>query len=73
MATESKPPITCHVLDTTLGKPAAGIPVVLTLHGSTGEGAQAQEEVKFSGTTNGDVCSQLNSLSSNPRPPSPED
>ncbi|OAL45484.1 Hydroxyisourate hydrolase [Pyrenochaeta sp. DS3sAY3a] len=55
MATESKPPITCHVLDTTLGKPAAGIPVVLTLHGSTGDSsAQAQGEVKFSGTTNSD-------------------
>ncbi|QRC96038.1 5-hydroxyisourate hydrolase [Parastagonospora nodorum SN15] len=26
MATEKKPPITCHVLDTTIGKPGANIP-----------------------------------------------
>lgn len=31
MATEPKPPITCHVLDTTIGKPGEGIPVRLTL------------------------------------------
>lgn len=46
MATEKKPPITCHVLDTTLGRPAASIPVTLTLHSSS--------ETKFSGTTNND-------------------
>ncbi len=32
MPTPSKPPITCHVLDTTLGRPAPRIPVSLTLH-----------------------------------------
>ncbi|OAL02268.1 Hydroxyisourate hydrolase [Phaeosphaeriaceae sp. SRC1lsM3a] len=32
MATEKKPPITCHVLDTTIGKPGKDIPVTLTLH-----------------------------------------
>lgn len=32
MATEKKPPITCHVLDTTIGKPASNIPVTLTLY-----------------------------------------
>lgn len=32
MATERKPPITCHVLDTTIGKPGKDIPVTLTLY-----------------------------------------
>jgi 5-hydroxyisourate hydrolase len=31
MATEKKPPITCHILDTSIGRPAASIPVTLTL------------------------------------------
>jgi 5-hydroxyisourate hydrolase len=31
MATSPKPPITCHVLDTSIGKPASSIPVTLTL------------------------------------------
>ncbi|KAF1917736.1 hypothetical protein BDU57DRAFT_514147 [Ampelomyces quisqualis] len=32
MSSEKKPPITCHVLDTSIGKPAKDIPVTLTLH-----------------------------------------
>jgi 5-hydroxyisourate hydrolase len=31
MSTEKKPPITCHILDTSIGKPAHSIPVTLTL------------------------------------------
>lgn len=31
MATESKPPITCHILDTSLGRPAANVRVRLEL------------------------------------------
>jgi len=47
--TETKPPITCHVLDTTLGKPAALIPVTLTLHNPPSSSA-----LHFSATTNTD-------------------
>ena len=50
---EKKPPITCHVLDTTLGRPAAEIPVTLTLH--SGESLSGTAEVRFKGVTNGDV------------------
>lgn len=50
MATEKKPPITCHVLDTTIGKPAASIPVTLTLHNP----AAASSALQFSATTNAD-------------------
>ncbi|KAF2816740.1 Hydroxyisourate hydrolase [Mytilinidion resinicola] len=31
MSTAARPPITCHVLDTTIGRPGANIPVTLTL------------------------------------------
>ncbi|KAF2502661.1 Hydroxyisourate hydrolase [Lophium mytilinum] len=31
MSTAPRPPITCHVLDTTVGRPGANIPVTLTL------------------------------------------
>jgi 5-hydroxyisourate hydrolase len=31
MASEKKPPITCHILDTSIGRPASSIPVTLTL------------------------------------------
>jgi 5-hydroxyisourate hydrolase len=31
MATEKKPPITCHILDTSIGRPASSVPVTLTL------------------------------------------
>ncbi|KAF1848975.1 Hydroxyisourate hydrolase [Cucurbitaria berberidis CBS 394.84] len=52
MATEKKPPITCHVLDTSLGRPAASIPVTLTLHNA--QQSSSSEVKKFSGITNAD-------------------
>jgi 5-hydroxyisourate hydrolase len=52
MSTEKKPPITCHVLDTTLGRPGPNIPVTLTLHPATA--TSAESPTKFSGTTNTD-------------------
>lgn len=52
MSTEKKPPITCHVLDTTLGRPGPNIPVTLTLHPTTATGAESP--TKFSGLTNAD-------------------
>ncbi|OAG25266.1 Hydroxyisourate hydrolase [Alternaria alternata] len=52
MSTEKKPPITCHVLDTTLGRPGPNIPVTLTLHPATA--ANAESPTKFSGLTNTD-------------------
>lgn len=52
MSTESKPPITCHVLDTSLGRPAASIPVTLTLHNPPS--SLSPSGLVFSGTTNGD-------------------
>ena len=51
MSTEKKPPITCHVLDTTIGKPAANIPVVLTLLNPS---SASDSPLKFSATTNAD-------------------
>jgi 5-hydroxyisourate hydrolase len=54
MPTEKKPPITCHVLDTTLGRPAANIPVTLALNRTYGIPTHADSTMKFSGTTNGD-------------------
>lgn len=51
MATEKKPPITCHVLDTTLGRPAASIPVTLTLHNPP---SSLSSPLTFSATTNAD-------------------
>jgi hypothetical protein len=58
MATESKPPITCHVLDTTIGKPAAGIPVTLTFHNSADPShpSSANPKIQFTSLTNLDVC-----------------
>jgi 5-hydroxyisourate hydrolase len=50
MATEKKPPITCHVLDTTIGKPAANIPVTLTLHNPP----SSSTPLRFTTQTNGD-------------------
>jgi 5-hydroxyisourate hydrolase len=52
MSAEKKPPITCHVLDTTLGRPAASIPVTLTLHNPPS--SLSQSGLTFSGTTNSD-------------------
>jgi 5-hydroxyisourate hydrolase len=53
-AAEKKPPITCHVLDTTLGRPGANIPVTLTLHSSTSSTSPSSTAPKFTGTTNAD-------------------
>jgi len=58
MASESstKPPITCHVLDTTAGKPAPSVPVTLTLLPSTGTTTTTTTTtpLQFTGTTNPD-------------------
>ncbi|KAF3038571.1 hypothetical protein E8E11_006633 [Didymella keratinophila] len=56
MSTDKKPPITCHVLDTTIGKPAANIPVLLTLLNPTSEIMTKHniKAAKFKGTTNSD-------------------
>ncbi|KAF1358451.1 Hydroxyisourate hydrolase [Lizonia empirigonia] len=51
MSTEKKPPITCHVLDTTIGKPASNIPVVLTLLNPS---SASSASLRFSATTNTD-------------------
>lgn len=50
MSTEKKPPITCHVLDTTIGRPGSSIPVVLTLLNPSA----SSTPLKFSATTNSD-------------------
>jgi 5-hydroxyisourate hydrolase len=52
MATPSKPPITCHVLDTTHGLPAPNIPVTLTLHNPPS--TLSPDSLKFTSTTNSD-------------------
>lgn len=56
MSADKRPPITCHVLDTTIGKPAANIPVTLTLYSTTSASAPSPSTspVKFSATTNSD-------------------
>lgn len=51
MSTEKKPPITCHVLDTTIGRPGASIPVVLILLNPS---STSDSTLKFSATTNSD-------------------
>ena len=47
-----KPPITCHVLDTSLGRPAPSIPVTLTLHHPPS--SLNPSSLTFRGTTNAD-------------------
>ncbi|KAF2475274.1 Hydroxyisourate hydrolase [Lindgomyces ingoldianus] len=47
-----KPPITCHVLDTTLGRPASSIPVTLTLHNPPS--SLSTSSLTFTSTTNSD-------------------
>jgi 5-hydroxyisourate hydrolase len=49
-ARPARPPITCHVLDTTVGMPARGIPVTLTLFVT----APTAASVQFSATTDAD-------------------
>lgn len=48
----AKPPITCHVLDTSAGRPAASIPVLLTLHNPPS--SLSASALVFKGTTNAD-------------------
>ncbi|KAF1837676.1 Hydroxyisourate hydrolase [Decorospora gaudefroyi] len=52
--TSLKPPITCHVLDTTLGRPGANIPVTLTYHGTTTSPSSTSPPPTFTATTNAD-------------------
>ncbi|KAF2732471.1 Hydroxyisourate hydrolase [Polyplosphaeria fusca] len=52
MTTPARPPITCHVLDTTLGRPAPSIPVRLTLH--TPPSSLSSTPLLFTATTNSD-------------------
>ncbi|KAF2133813.1 Hydroxyisourate hydrolase [Dothidotthia symphoricarpi CBS 119687] len=56
MSTPARPPITCHVLDTTLGLPAPSIPVTLTLHPSPTSTSLSPTTTpqKFTATTNAD-------------------
>lgn len=51
-APATKPPITCHVLDTTLGRPAAQIPVTLTL--TNPPSSLSPNALTYTGTTNSD-------------------
>jgi 5-hydroxyisourate hydrolase len=52
MSADKRPPITCHVLDTTIGKPGANIPVTLTL---LNKGVSESLNVEsFTATTNSD-------------------
>ncbi|EMD70072.1 hypothetical protein COCSADRAFT_167000 [Bipolaris sorokiniana ND90Pr] len=51
----AKPPITCHVLDTTIGRPAANIPVTLTLYpSSSSSSTTSSSNLSFTATTNTD-------------------
>lgn len=51
MSTDKRPPITCHVLDTTIGRPGASIPVVLTLLNPS---SASSTPLRFTATTNSD-------------------
>lgn len=53
MSADKRPPITCHVLDTTIGKPGANIPVALTLL-NRGESSGPLNVGSFTATTNSD-------------------
>ncbi|EON63245.1 hydroxyisourate hydrolase [Coniosporium apollinis CBS 100218] len=52
--TPPRPPITCHVLDTTTGRPGASIPVTLTLLSISDAENAAGASQRFAGLTNGD-------------------
>ncbi|KAH9878135.1 hypothetical protein J1614_003352 [Plenodomus biglobosus] len=55
MSTEKKPPITCHILDNTAGRPAPNIPVTLTLlPPPSSASASASPRIQFHSTTNAD-------------------
>jgi 5-hydroxyisourate hydrolase len=47
-------PITCHVLDTTIGLPAAGINVILTVYESQADYVSGKSIWRFQGVTNAD-------------------
>jgi 5-hydroxyisourate hydrolase len=51
---DAKPPITCHVLDTTIGRPAASIPVTLTLHPSSSTTTTSAAPAHYTALTNAD-------------------
>jgi len=53
MASPARPPITCHVLDTLSGTPAASIAVTLRLEGGSGP-SSSSSGASFSGTTDAD-------------------
>jgi len=53
MASPTRPPITCHVLDTLSGTPAASIAVTLRLQSGSGGGSDSAAAT-FSGTTDAD-------------------
>ncbi|EAW09708.1 hydroxyisourate hydrolase [Aspergillus clavatus NRRL 1] len=54
-ASMSRDPITCHVLNTLTGTPAANLPVTLTFLGNSGSGSnKTQDPITFSATTDAD-------------------
>ncbi|KAI9374788.1 hypothetical protein BJX61DRAFT_540491 [Aspergillus egyptiacus] len=50
----SRDPITCHVLNTLTGTPAANLPVTLTLLSSPAASSAQTQNVSFTATTNAD-------------------
>ncbi|GFF37029.1 probable 5-hydroxyisourate hydrolase [Aspergillus udagawae] len=50
----SRDPITCHVLNTLTGTPAADLPVTLTFLGSSNGNSTSQSPITFSATTDAD-------------------
>ncbi|KAF7115810.1 hypothetical protein CNMCM5793_003450 [Aspergillus hiratsukae] len=50
----SRDPITCHVLNTLTGTPAADLPVTLTFLGSSNSNNTSQSSITFSATTDAD-------------------
>lgn len=50
----SRDPITCHVLNTLTGTPAADLPVALTFLGSSNSNNTSQSPITFSATTDAD-------------------
>ncbi|EPT01600.1 hypothetical protein FOMPIDRAFT_1029819 [Fomitopsis schrenkii] len=55
----SKSPITCHVLDSSLGKPAAGVRVRLQVYNPVGEATAAFEPLIEGETDSDGRCMQL--------------
>lgn len=55
MSTPAKPPVTCHILDTTIGRPAQNVKCTLLVFASTTSPAIASEAtVLATGLTNSD-------------------